>query len=350
MGKNIFGSICSVLMVYILCNLSLNLAYSSSYNIASASDWGCDEGAKNVAKYVNMINPELVLIPGDLSYEKTGKCFFETIGQFVSKSKIAIGNHDDVEDGSKKIKSEYLNFFNLKKSFYSFDYQNTHVLVLDTQLNPNDKEQFDFAKNDLQIANNNAKIDWILVMFHKPMYSSGAKHEDFKSFAQIYHPLFEEFNVNLVLQGHNHIYERTSPLKYINNKYFMVTEKIDPNYFGDTINPTIIKNVKFDFMPNKLEPVLDIFDSNKGTVFVTVGTGGRELHYLENKKPDFIETNYSDGFGFLNIEIIGKIMIGTFYSLANIDKDNDGLDKLEIYDRFILSNDVPLLHETNFEY
>src|SRR5829696_7860854 len=54
-----------------------------------------------------------------------------------SKTRIAIGNHEDIEDeGSKgeKLKKLYMDHYGLNESYYSFDYQNVHVLVLDTQL------------------------------------------------------------------------------------------------------------------------------------------------------------------------------------------------------------------------
>src|SRR5215203_5912718 len=54
-----------------------------------------------------------------------------------SKTKIAIGNHDDYEEeGMKgeKLKKSLMDHYNLDKPYYSFDYQNVHVLVMDTQL------------------------------------------------------------------------------------------------------------------------------------------------------------------------------------------------------------------------
>src|SRR5215217_8605910 len=50
---------------------------------------------------------------------------------------IAIGNHDDYEEEGPKgesLKQSLLNHYGLNKSYYSFNYQNVHVLVLDTQL------------------------------------------------------------------------------------------------------------------------------------------------------------------------------------------------------------------------
>ena len=55
-----------------------------------------------------------------------------------SKIKIAIGNHEDDEEkvigGSKELKDSLLEHYNLPNSFYSSNYKNVHILVLDTQL------------------------------------------------------------------------------------------------------------------------------------------------------------------------------------------------------------------------
>ena len=54
-----------------------------------------------------------------------------------SKTKIVIGNHDDFEEegsNGETFKKSILDHFNLNKSYYSFDYENVHVLILDTQI------------------------------------------------------------------------------------------------------------------------------------------------------------------------------------------------------------------------
>ena len=91
------------------------------------------ENIKNIEK----LQPELFLVAGDLSYKKTPDCWFNMTKSLDSKTKIAIGNHDDFEEEGTKgesLKNSYLNHYNLPQPYYSFDYENVHVLVLDTQL------------------------------------------------------------------------------------------------------------------------------------------------------------------------------------------------------------------------
>ena len=53
--------------------LPLCLAYGqeekSSFNIAVAADWGCDDAAKQTVQNMQNKNPELVIANGDLSYK-----------------------------------------------------------------------------------------------------------------------------------------------------------------------------------------------------------------------------------------------------------------------------------------
>ena len=58
-----------------------------------------------------------------------------------------------------------------------------------------------------------ADVDWRVVFFHTPVWSSGAhgSNEDDKPRAARLVPLLDEFGVDLVLNGHDHDYERFHP-------------------------------------------------------------------------------------------------------------------------------------------
>ena len=48
-------------------------------------------------------------------------------------------------------------------------------------------------------------------MFHKPMYSPQSKQFEEYIIRDKYHDIFDKYGVDLVIQGHNHIYSRTLP-------------------------------------------------------------------------------------------------------------------------------------------
>jgi hypothetical protein len=55
-------------------------------------------------------------------------------------------------------------------------------------------------------------IDFIVVYFHHCAYSTCTTHGCEGGVQQFWTPLFDQYDVDLVINGHNHIYERTDPI------------------------------------------------------------------------------------------------------------------------------------------
>ncbi|WP_282938564.1 metallophosphoesterase family protein [Paenibacillus sp. RC67] len=117
------------------------------------------------------------------------------------------GNHDEIDKNADR----YLAHFNLPVNGaegstpgtnYSFDYGNAHFIVLNTESNIN--EQTKWLRNDLAHTD---KL-WKIVAVHRGAYGGNmyTKTEKWTS-------LFDEYKVDLVLQGHNHEYSRSYPLR-----------------------------------------------------------------------------------------------------------------------------------------
>src|ERR671915_2084459 len=244
----------TVIMLSIIVNGNsitdrFNYAYATTtatlpgFNFAAAGDWGCTDETIDTVNNILDKSPELVLGLGDYSYEmNSADCWFEDIQPIDNIMKIAIGNHD--VDSYDKLNS-LMNHFNLTKPYYSFDYQNVHFIALATDKEYLDmskdkaKEQLAFVKSDLEKASTNPNIDWIIPFFHRMMYyeeheSCSIVGEHDNSLVDIYHPLFEKYGVDLVLQAHSHTYERTYSLKTNaeNSEDPVVTSKNSSNYLS----------------------------------------------------------------------------------------------------------------------
>jgi 3',5'-cyclic AMP phosphodiesterase CpdA len=329
--------------------------------IVAAGDFGCRPVAQNNIKQIELQKPDIFLVLGDLSYEPSMDCWYDMTKALDSKIKIAIGNHEDEEEklngGSKELKNSLLKHYDLKNSYYSFDYGNVHFLVLDTQLEfsldvfkileeeeeeaksennkddesnesnkpdakyytttlkdlfakhnikgeippyyltndevivedvPVDTEQYKFVVNDLEKANNNSTIEWIVVMFHKPFYSSLTSHSQEYIMREKYQPVFDKYGVDIVLQGHNHMYDRTLPLQF---------------------NPQNISKPIVDESNN-----INKFFNPEGSIYSVIGLGGRSSHIFLNQ-PDYVVKQYN-GFGFLSIEINGKELDAKYYDIG----------------------------------
>ena len=181
------------------------------------------------------------------------------------------------------------------QQYYSFNYKNIHFLALSTEVSFNvNSAQYKFVKDDLSKAASNPNIDWIIAYYHRPMYTLPSTHPAITFLRSIYHPLFEQYGVDLVLQGHNHNYQRTYPIKF---------NSANPSHPIETsTNAT-----------NYIDP------NGGGQIFITVGTGGEDLYPYKDQKDSKKGNNYyvKDyiGFGILDVDMTdnGKTLTGKFY-------------------------------------
>lgn len=56
-------------------------------------------------------------------------------------------------------------------------------------------------------------VDWIVVGFHHCAYCSSVRHGSDAGVRDRWTPLFDAYQVDVVVNGHNHLYERTHPLR-----------------------------------------------------------------------------------------------------------------------------------------
>jgi hypothetical protein len=257
----------------------------SEFNFAAAGDWGCTDDTTDTVNNIVDKNPELVLGLGDYSYdEDPADCWLKKVKPINDKMKIAIGNHD-----MEKL-NIYTNHFGLREQYYSFNYYNVHLVALSTELAYKPfSSQYEFVENDLSKAASDPNIDWIVVYFHKQMYASPSNHDDYPTLRSTYHPLFNEYGVDLVLQAHNHNYERTYPIKFNSNSPF--------NPIATTTNT-------------------NTYTDPDGQIFATIGTGGVSLYAFTGKADHFVK-QYGD-FGILNIDVTNEpqssSLTGKFYA------------------------------------
>jgi predicted phosphodiesterase len=264
------------------CGISLALTESAfGYNVLAAGDWGCNDNTKKTVSSIISKNPALLLDLGDHSYQSTGDCWLAIIHSIDGKMKIAIGNHDDE---SPPLLNQYMSHFKLSREYYSFNYQNAHFVVLSTE-QTNSSSQYDFVKSDLARASSNSSIDWIIAYMHKPLYTSPSVNPAESTMREIYHPLFDQYGVDIVLNGHNHAYERSYPMKY---------DKASPSV------PIITSSSKGSY------------NDTLGQIFATVGTAGESAYHYDSKS-QYIVTQY-EGHGFLDIGISGDKLVAKFYS------------------------------------
>jgi hypothetical protein len=147
------------------------------------------------------------------------------------------------------------------KKYYSFDYGNAHFVVIDSYGSPNapGSPMYNWLKEDLD----SNKLPFTVALFHHPPYSMGTHNsdnsqEDIDMRVRIV-PLLESRNVDLVLNGHSHVYERSMLLNghYGLENTLTSAMKIDSG-FGDAQAYT-----------------KSVVPASKGTVYAVCGVSGQ---------------------------------------------------------------------------
>lgn len=89
----------------------------------------------------------------------------------------------------------------LEETVYYVDYQDCRIISLNSNADPG--EQIDWLE---QVLMNNP-LKWSIITFHHPIYSASVRRDN-PELRNAWKPLFDEYQVDLVLQGHDHTYAR----------------------------------------------------------------------------------------------------------------------------------------------
>lgn len=179
---------------------------------------GLDTWGKLVHKaYADEPDAAFYIMAGDLvnrgvQRDDWDSFFHNAEGVYENRQLVpCIGNHEDQGDQGPWM---YLELFDLPKNgprtmtperAYTFEYSNALFVVLDSNLPPID--QADWL--EAQLAKSDAT--WKFVVYHHPAYSSGPDRDNLEV-REIWGELFDEYHVDLALQGHDHAYLRTYPM------------------------------------------------------------------------------------------------------------------------------------------
>ncbi|WP_344926030.1 discoidin domain-containing protein [Streptosporangium carneum] len=164
------------------------------------------------AARVQEMNPEFVITMGDNQYDDARLSDFQnyydkTWGKFKSKTRPAAGNHETYDPAG--VYAGYKGYFGSLatpkgKTYYSYDQGNWHFIALDSNYF-DQSAQINWLKADLA-ANTRGCI---AAYWHHPLFSSGEHGNDPVS-KPVWKILYDA-GADLVLNGHDHHYERFAP-------------------------------------------------------------------------------------------------------------------------------------------
>ncbi len=235
------------------------------------------------------------------------------------------GNHDynsvSRNNDPTKDKGPYFNMVDVPKNgeagglasgtetFYSFDYGNLHFESLNSEPIPytlgGDQTMKNYIRNDLDATSRKFKIAY----WHQPPYSKGSHDSDdgfeliMKSMREDYLPILEPHGIDLVLNGHSHVYERS----YLIQKHYGSSTVFNHQTMlvdSSSGNPDLDSAyVKYTYGPNK----------NKGTVYAVVGNSGQSEPDNGKSMPCMLRKLANSESGSMILTVKGNTMTCTYY-------------------------------------
>lgn len=130
------------------------------------------------------------------------------------------------------------------------------------------EEQANYIEETLRAAERDPSVTWKVVYIHGPLWTSSPNHPDRRDLRRLWGKHFHEYNVDLVLHGDNHIYERTKPIPAV----------------------------------DRVAEVGEI-----GTTYLTNGTGGTSHYPFAEPKPDFTAFRDREHFGVSRLDVVDAL-------------------------------------------
>jgi acid phosphatase type 7 len=99
--------------------------------------------------------------------------------------------------------------------WYSFDYANAHFVVLNDSVDDSQVlsgSQAEWLRQDLSRVDRSV-TPWIFAIHHRPFHTCLSTHSPDTGLRAAWQPIFDDFEVDIVFTGHNHVYERSLPIR-----------------------------------------------------------------------------------------------------------------------------------------
>lgn len=306
-------------------------AVPGQLHITAAGDYGAGAAAGRVLAGIRSQDPDLNIALGDLSYgdpnAEQSWCNFVSAhtGQGFPFQLVA-GNHESngqnghIDDFAACLPNRLPGLVGDYGRQYYVDVPERDPLVRIIAVSPGipfpdgvwdyseDSGRYKWTAAAIDGARANS-IPWIVGVMHTPCLSVG------RYACLPGKPLMDLMlskKVDLVLSGHEHLYQRTMQLAH-GVKCPGITPKV--------------------FVEECIKDGSNAMSKGAGTVFVTVGTGGKELRAVnkgDSEEPYFAAysgTNASPSYGFLDLHMTDKALHGSFIPVDGTFTDSFAISR-----------------------
>lgn len=121
------------------------------------------------------------------------------------------------------------------------------------------EEQQRYLREALRRADDDPGVKWKIVFTHSGWYTT-SEHDARADLQRMWEPVIDEFDVDLVVVGHNHVYERTKPMR--------------------------------DGTPGET-----------GTTYVTAGASGTSFYTFEEPEPEWLAVRQNTDYGAFTFDV-----------------------------------------------
>ncbi|WP_158056095.1 purple acid phosphatase family protein [Halorussus halophilus] len=273
-----------------------------------------DDNPVRVLDRAASFDPDFHLGVGDIAYANgypfTWDEYFESFEEFYASNQFLTvpGNHEK-EPGQGFVQydarlNELMPFddpglpnLTSKQRWYDFQYGNTLFVGLNTSADAcgdyargeefiplqdtrcrteasyfYNERQREYVEETLKEADADDSVKWIVVYMHSGFWTDG-DHDARQDLRDLWGPYFDEYDVDLVLAGHNHSYERSKPIR------------------GEAVAET-------------------------GTTYVVNGTGGSGHYgFQHNEPPEWTAFRDSDHYGAVQLDVTDERIRGEYVAI-----------------------------------
>jgi 3',5'-cyclic AMP phosphodiesterase CpdA len=252
-----------------------------------------DANQNGLAKYIPKHDADVMIHTGDVVYPDAKASdypskFFQPYAEVLRRAACypVLGNHDWDETLGSTLCDNFVLPANgpdgmTPEQNYWFDIGDVRFVAVNSNV------EFEVLRDKvapwMDTVLREAGDRWKVAFFHHPAYTN-SKHSPSGKLQQTLIPLFDRYRVNLALQGHNHLYERSQPIRGGN-----------------------------------------VVAAGDGTVYVTTGAGGAELYDARKEPSSYIVKQDDKQWSFTVVDVTPQTM-----SLQQIGSAGQMIDQVEI--------------------
>jgi len=274
----------------------------------------------DLAEVLTAQKPDLVIHVGDLIYPAGAAKdyplnFFQPNAALIRTVPFmpSLGNHDVATDKGRPFLDTFIlpengpDGIEPERNYY-FDDGDARFVALDTNRTADGgaitfKQMKTVVAPWLRSVLTNCHARWKFVYFHHPFYTGSIHTPQSTAYVkQAYVKVFEDCSVDVVFCGHNHLYERTAPIK---------ADKIVP--------------------------------AGQGVVYITTGAGGVSRYAEQDNPPQYMRSHNDEVFSFTRIDLSPNRL-----DIRQIDEQGQTIDQFTLtktpramLSHALLSHNVP---------